>query len=332
MTASDDFYARAVASSPAPSMEGGASGYFSAPQEALDPNLFENGMLRPEVRTFVTSTLFAELKTLGLRAPSSWTYIWLAGSGISYQWAADRGNGDLDVLFGVDFPALVRSNEDWGGYTEEQLASWLNHALKTDLWPRTAHHQIGDQSYEVTFYLNPGTGRDIQAINPYAAYDVRKNSWTVTPVETSSVSPARMYPQAWFEASDRDKGLAGELVNRYSIARQELAYAAPGTPQWHNKGSELRLIGEQAQALFDQIHGGRHAAFTPEGHGYGDWHNFRWQRAKEQGVVHGLKGILDARQAATSASDTELYGGPIASADDALLHAQMVHQNRAGLR
>lgn len=324
-----DFYARAVLASPDPTMEGGASGYFSEPSSDLDPNLFEGQTLHPEVRSWITSTLYSELKNLGLHSPGQWAYIWLAGSGVSYQWSADRGNGDLDVLFGVDMPSFARANPDWAGYSDDQLAQWLNEQLKSDLWPRTAHQAFGNQAYEVTFYLNPGTGRDITQIKPYAAYDVRKNQWTVHPQNTMG---ARQIPAGWYSAAEDDTMHARELVNRYTVAHAELANTSPGSPAWVNAGSKVKFIADAAQSMWDDIHGGRHEAFAGQGHGYGDWHNFRWQYAKQQGTHRALKHIIDIHRSGQTPLNAELYGTPVASASDALQHAAFVNQARPGLR
>ena len=330
MTSPADFYAKAVASAPPPTMEVGASGYFSAPQETLDPRLFDGDKLREEVRRFILDALFQELLSLGLNSPGAWTKVWLAGSGISYQWAADRGNGDLDVLFGVDYPTFLQRNSDWGGMSEDQFATWLNTHLKDELWPKTASKFFGQQAYEVTFYLNPGTGRDIRNINPYAAYDVRANNWTVPPPKVSA-NPREMYPKAWFTAAESDRRMTQELLSRYGDLKSSLGMAQPGSAAWHNYGDALRVVSQQAQILWDDIHGGRHEAFREGGHGYGDYHNFRWQRAKETGVVQSLQAILGVRKAATEAMDSELYGGPIAPADEALSRAAMVSRTRPGM-
>jgi hypothetical protein len=310
-------------------MEGGASGFFSPPQEGLDPNLFDGTTLKQEVRQFCIGELWAALKKLGLKRPASWTYVWLAGSGVSYQWAGDRGNGDLDCLFGVNFPTFLMENRDWSGMSEEQFATWLNTHLKSDLWPKTASVQFGSQNYEVTFYLNAGTGSDIRNINPYAAYDLRKNSWTVTP---QAVTDPNAYPEAWFRAANNDEATTSHLVGRHNELRDKIAQMVPGSPVWHNAGTELRQNAEAARALWEEIHGGRHEAFSQMGHGYEDWHNFRWQMAKRQGVVHALRGILSFSAAANDARDTELYGGPIASADESLSRAALVSRERPGLR
>ncbi len=329
MTSPADFYAKAVSAGPAASTEGGESGFFSVPRPELDPSLFEGHTLRSEVSIWVRARLYEALTKLGLKQPIKWTYIWLAGSGAGYQWEANRGNGDLDVLFGVDFPEFVRRNPDWGGMSEEQFASWVNTQLRTDLWPRTKAAHFGSRIYEVTFYLNPGVGRDISQINPYAAWDLRRNEWAVVPDVTMA---EHSYPGAWASAVDHDTASVQHMVEQHNALRSQLASVPEGSAQWHNLGDSLRRNSEAAKALFDEIHEGRHAAFGPGGRGYEDYANFRWQVAKQQGTINGLHGILNARQNAEHQLSDELYGGPIASADEALTHAAMVHQHRPGLR
>src|SRR6478609_6775003 len=73
----------------------GASSYFSRPAKTLDPNLFEGEHLHPDVRDTILR-IFMDYMASRYHNPHEWAMVWLAGSGISFQWAADRGNGDLD--------------------------------------------------------------------------------------------------------------------------------------------------------------------------------------------------------------------------------------------
>src|SRR5690242_10497157 len=103
----------------------GASGYFSRPQLMLDPQLFEGNQLHPHVRQAILD-MFYNYMSSHYHNPERWTMLWLAGSGIGYQWNADRGNGDLDVLFGIDYNRFVQSNPAFSHYTREEVAEGLD--------------------------------------------------------------------------------------------------------------------------------------------------------------------------------------------------------------
>lgn len=257
------------------------------------------------------NTLANELSSdLNLVGVHEWLYAWVAGSGITYQWDADRGlTGDLDVLFGIDYPGFIKHNEDFRLMTDESIANWLNIVLKERLWPKTARADIDGQTYEVTFYDNAGTGKDIRSINPYAAYDLRADKWAVRP-PTKEYLISRVFPEDWV-----DKGVEDQTQTQTLIA-------AYGSAKWdRNK----RAVGQQAKALFDEIHLGRREAFTPNGKGYGDFHNYRWQAAKRSGVITGLNTVLDMEKQHEASADEELYGGPIAGSD-ALLNRMLFNR------
>jgi len=55
--------------------------------------------------------------------------------------------------------------------------------------------------------------------------------------------------------------------------------------------------------------------------------NFRWQRAKETGVVAGLNQILQSAHAAQEESDADLYGGTPEGPDVLLTRAMLSYQN-----
>jgi hypothetical protein len=69
--------------------------YFSTPAAGLDPRIFQDGKLRPNVRNSILKILinYVDSKYTG---SSGWMHVWLAGSGVSYQWAAHRDPGDID--------------------------------------------------------------------------------------------------------------------------------------------------------------------------------------------------------------------------------------------
>src|SRR4051812_3164156 len=100
----------------APALWPGQSGYFSTPSDRLDPNLFTGDVIKPEVRHHILSVFFNYMSKY--HNARNWCTVWLAGSGISYQWDADRGNGDLDVLIGVDWVKFYTANPDYHGLSE----------------------------------------------------------------------------------------------------------------------------------------------------------------------------------------------------------------------
>lgn len=301
-----------------------AGGYFAAPRLSLDPALFNGDSLRPEVRKFILSTARNALKDYGFDNVARWLHIWLAGSGVSYQW----GNGDLDVLMGVDYSRFTRSNPDYSGIDEDSAANSVNKYLKKNVWSMTKQTDFNGSIYEVTFFWNPGIGNNISVIHPYAAYDVQKNSWVVRPPQLPH-NPAELFSPDWYQAADADRTLTTELVRRYRSASRKLKNPRPGAAANQvNANTELYLVNSQASALFDDIHVGRRAAFAEQGHGYRDYHNFRWQRAKATGVIKDLKPIVEAARLSAASRDTELYGEPITGAQEALRRAELWKSGR----
>jgi hypothetical protein len=319
------FYAKAAAQDAKPDLASGASGYFSAPSATLDPNLFDGDHLKSEVRAHIMVNLYDYLEKMHFNDIDSWLHVWLAGSGITYQWDADRGNGDLDVLFGISFSKFSQSNPGFAYLGEADFAAELNEGMKNGLWPKTAHTRFGGQDYEVTYFLNPGTGSDItQNLNPYAAYSLTTDSWTVKPPEVPQ-DPRSQFPAEWFDVAARDTQAARNIVSRYKELTTNLNAAETGSAAWHTSGADLQRIVAQASAMFDDIHSGRRAAFSPQGHGYADWNNFRWQSAKQSGAVQALHAITTVGVQARQDEERQLYGAPIDGAEVVLRRAAEAH-------
>ena len=126
----------------------GASGFFSRPQLILDPQLFEGMTIRSHVRQAILD-MFYNYMSSHFHDPTEWSMLWLAGSGIGYQWRADRGNGDLDVLFGLDYNKFLQSNPAYAHYTREEIAEGIDNQLKKELWPSTSHVTFSSRSNSV---------------------------------------------------------------------------------------------------------------------------------------------------------------------------------------
>lgn len=315
------FFEKVTAGKPAPTTAGGASGYFSAPAQTLDPNLFDGNTLKSEVRQHILLTLRAWLdETMGVHDIWDWLHVWIAGSGVTYQWAASRGNGDLDVLFGIEFSKFARVNPGWRDRPEEDLAAEVNDGMKNSLWPGESQTRFGSQVYEVTYFWNPGTGSDIRNIHPYAAIDVVTGEWAVPPPQLTE-DPGAAFPREWYNQADHDSESAERLTRAYNEHLGKLGAADPGSVPWHNAGASLNLVVHTASLLFNDIHLGRRDAFGPQGHGYGDYTNFRWQYGKKTGAVKALHEIANVGEEARKDEETALWGGPIDGADVALRRA-----------
>lgn len=279
----------------------GESGYFSTPTDTLDPFLFEGTHLLPDARERLTNLLLDYLSG-SYNNPRSWTRIWLAGSGISYQWSAARGNGDLDVLFGIDYDKFVNDNPEFAYDEREEIANKIDEDLRKNLWPHTAHtpfyaHKYIDgvlidvKYYEVTFFLNPGVDASMDGIlniHPYAAYDLTDDKWTTKPAKQGS--PVFQHPQEFSEAADRNVEATKALIDRYNALNRQTMLSGP---EEVNRSRSKALVQSEARTLLDHIHLGRRAAFTGFGEGFGDYYNYQWQRAKQDGIVTALNQLIN---------------------------------------
>lgn len=307
----------------------GASGYFSQPALILDPQLFEGNELKFYVRSRILSLLFDYLAGK-YNGAHEWTMAWLAGSGISYQWAADRGNGDLDVLLGINYTGFVDANPAFSGMDRYDISYIINDDLRTNLWPSTSmviFNRGDERAYEVTYYLNFDTEAyddSIKRIHPYAAYNLTEHHWTVEP----ETNPVRNIPQEYEEQATRNKLAAESIANRYDSLRYIMAFETPHSPRWHDALRSLHLVASEAQALFDQIHSNRKQAFDAQGEGYHDFYNYQWQAAKRDGIVQKLNQISQAAETEQTLRDTHLYGAPIETDPRRLANAAVFSQNR----
>jgi hypothetical protein len=309
----------------------GGSGYFNKPDPTLDPRLFNGTVLRPEIRSWILNT-FYDYFGAKYHDPKAWSTVWLAGSGISYQWSGDRSNGDLDVLIGVDFPRFFDRNLDYVGLSENDLADIWNTDFKANLWPKTAQTVIGTQGepgttdpgefsgvFEVTYFINPGS-TDIRDIHPYAAYNVTDGSWTVKPPVLPD-NPETLYAPEWWDSINREKTQVDGLLARYNTLSNTLSATHPTSPGWANALSGMGLVLDQARTMFDDIHLGRRKAFGDGGQGYGDYYNFRWQAHKRLGTMQALNSLATARRKAQEDMEIDLYGSTIDNARQALRKA-----------
>lgn len=320
----DWYLARAAAAGPVGIHEG-QSGYFSRPSNSLDPRLFDGDRIRAEVRDWVLNTLYRYWATKYPFA-RQWSTVWIAGSGISYQWAAARGNGDLDVLIGIEWPQFFEDVPDLRGLSEAEAADQINQELHADLWPKTAETVLTapggfSGTFEVTFYVN-ATGSDIRDIQPYAAYDVTHDRWTVKPPVLPE-DPKTLYPKGWWDYVEDERRLADALIQRYNHVQGAVRTSVPGSAAYSSNGRNLQVVADQIGALYDDIHLGRRSAFGEQGQGYGDFANFRWQAHKQFGTAEALHQVWSARHTGRTDYETDTYGQPLTNAQEALRAAAL---------
>lgn len=277
-------------------LQASSTSYFSAPSENLDPNLFDGMHLKGWVRNGLLQVFFGFMNDQ-YRQPETWTTVWIAGSAVSYQWSAARTPGDLDVLVGVNYIDFRRAHPEYSGLTDIEVSRMLNEEFRNYLQPEMQDWN----GFEVTFYVNPGA-TDIKTINPYAAYDLTHNEWTVVPEKTGAPHNA-----VWEEIAKRDHATANTIVQRYSSAMTEVQ-AAQNDAARRNAEARLESSLIQANSLYNEIHETRKLAFSKTGKGYGDFYNYRWQAGKKYGTVPALRKMSEYWAAYKAQQADETYG------------------------
>ena len=277
-------------------VQGSATSYFSAPEKELDPRLFTGNDLNPWVRNGILQLLFGFLNEK-YRQPDVWAHVWVAGSGVSYQWSAAREPGDLDVLIGVHYIKFRRLHSEFAGLGDTEISKMLNEDFREYLQPDTKNWN----GYEVTFYVNPGA-TDIRSINPYAAYDLTHNEWTVHPTQTHAP-----HNKVWDEVAKRDLSRAMEVSTRYTKAITDLESAQNDAAR-RNAEARMHAALMQGSAMYEDIHAGRKFAFSPTGQGYSDFYNYRWQAGKKYGTVPALRKMSEYWSAYKAQQADETYG------------------------
>ena len=291
-----DFYSALVAQATPVEVEPSETSYFSAPGVGLDPRLFRDGKLIPAVRSSILRILLEHLRT-HYYSPENYLTIWLAGSGVSYQWTAARHPADLDCLIGVNYLLFRQSNPEYKALSDTQIADMFNEDFRSDLHPLTKNFL---DAYELTFYVNVAS--DIRSIKPYAAYSLTMDDWTVSP---EIKAPA--HNKMWDQRVARDTSMVTDILSRYSAAFNAISQSTTDTAR-RNAEATLKLAIEQGSALFDDIHKGRTVSFSPSGGGYSDIGNYRWQAGKQAGTVQALRKLKDISVKGRKSFESQTYG------------------------
>lgn len=288
-----------------------STSYFSEPERSLDPSLFNGRSMHPQIRQELHDHLFSHLSER-YNGPEQWTNAWVAGSAASYQWAADRSPGDLDILVGIDYPKFRALNEKYVRLSDAEISAHVTEGFRQHLTPKTTDFH----GFETTWFSNPGS-TDIRAIKPYAAYDFLKDEWSVDP------DPAPIRP-TYHAKAESDRQHTVTVLERYHEAFRALNNASLSVPVREKYQRQMRDAMEQASALFTEIHDGRKDAFAPWGQGYADPANFRWQANKANGVVPALKLLHDAFVEQGLEDEIRRYGVRLPDHNDLVLRAMVV--------
>lgn len=290
--------------------------YFSQPSSTLDPKLFQGRALQSWVRQGINHLLFDHLNQSYHHA-ELWAHAWLAGSGVSYQWEASREPGDLDCLIGVNFEQFRKANPAYRGLSDVDISEELNEDFRTNLQPQTENWN----GYELTFYVNP-SATDIRTINPYAAYDLKYDEWTVHP-DQSMQAPSN--PE-WEQVADNDAKTAQSVATRFNAAMQDIQMSHNG-PARRNAEARLDAASQQGNALFDEIHLNRSMAFSPTGEGYKDFHNYRWQAGKRNGTIEFLRTMRNHAKSNQRSHEQSTYGVELPDANTLIRRAALYRNN-----
>jgi len=291
-----DLYAALAKQATPVALEPSETSYFSAPGAGLDPRLFRDNKFVPSVRAAILRILFEHLRNHYYN-PEGYTSVWIAGSGVSYQWTAARTPADLDCLVGINYLMFRQSNPEYKALSDKQIADMFNEDFRKDLHPATANFL---DAYELTFFVNVKS--DIRQIKPYAAYSLTNDDWTVQP-EVKAPPRNKMVEQK----VARDVSMTTDILSRYSAALTAIGSAPTDTAR-RNAEAALKLAVEQGVALFDEIHKGRTYAFSPSGLGYTDPSNYRWQAGKEAGSIQALRKLKDIATKSKKDFEAQTYG------------------------
>lgn len=255
--------------------------YFSAPATELDPTLFSGRSIKSWVRSGIISIL-NDFMGRKYQQAQLWTHPYLAGSGVSYQWTAAREPKDLDCLIGINFIQFRKANTDYAGLSDKEIADQLNEQFHDELQSTTENWN----GYELTFYAL--TNEDIRTIKPYAAYDLKYGEWIVTP-DPNQAPPSN--PE-WDNVVSNDSTTAASIESKFTTSMQDIKYSRNDAIR-RNAENNLTMAAAQGNALYNEIHTNRSIAFSNEGEGYSDFHNYRWQAGKRSGAIQSLRKVRE---------------------------------------
>jgi len=255
-----------------------SSGIFG-PTTGLDPLLFDQGgMLRPQVRHDLMTRLDQCLRVNSGLAGSDWQewlHVYLAGGSAS-EWAGSRPNEqaqDLDVIVAIDLPEAQGCNA-FEGMNGGEAASALNAAFwkrfNIDGW----QPEFGGR-WNLTAFCNQRAQDGIEAIKPYAAYDVTGMRWAVQPPHLPEHTVADFEPAV--------------IAHARAVAAEARAILRMPEP----------LRTREARDLWEHVHQHRCVAFSEEGTGWDDPGNVddKWLQYARNHVWGKIRDLAMAKTA-----------------------------------
>lgn len=231
------------------------------PTYGFDHRLWtEDGTLKPDVRRYVLASI-AKMWGGRYQQWSDWAKVYFAGSEAS-EWTGPNleGNGDFDVLVGVDYAKFRRANPAYAHKSNAAITAEMNQGFRPFNGMTTITIEgVETGPWDRTTFVNPNS-YDIRRIRPYAAYDVTADEWAVKPPHLPDWSTASL-PEVVLVA----------LRAAEAYARDILKLPEPQRTQ-------------QGAALFEAWHSDRSRAFGPKGEGWYDFANLREKWLDQQGV------------------------------------------------
>lgn len=247
------------------------------PTYGLDHRLFDGEHLKSDVRRYIFETLADFWKGPYGCDWDEWAQVYLAGSEASEWTSAElEGNGDFDVLIGVDYEKFrghMSRTDPWQTMTDEEITARFNEQFKR-LNAQTANAMIMVDGkltgpWENTWYVNKNS-YDIRRIKPYAAYNVSTDEWAVKPPHLP----------AW----DISQFPEGPALVAECQAVSAYAQAILNMPEPYRT--------QQGYALWHHLHSDRARAFSDLGEGWYDPGNVIEKFLDQQGLWEKLVKIM----------------------------------------
>jgi hypothetical protein len=266
-------------------------GFFDPPQAGLDPLIWQNEQLKPDVRDAIID-FWTGVLGAGWR---DWAHVYITGSATSYQWGTGWQHPwlgshqtqtfpDVDTHLVIDYPAVRVARPLWAGMTPMELRKLL------EAWAKKAKDEVEvAPGLRLDAYIRMEETedefeRDV-ARTGQGVWDVTRGSWVIQPSE----HPAGEYVRDgrilggvggrlvhenpdWIKRADETSAHLQTLLDIYT------ANPGPGTL------AEL-------QGYMDALYDARTAGFL-EGAGQEDRGNWTWQYLENFGPLLDVKALL----------------------------------------